>query len=323
VTQIVFLHCRFVFTFAARLALLLVLPVMALASEADEQQAGSVLVYNLYSSSSVTPYQQNTRISITNTHSWLSVTVHLFFVDGATCSVANSSLCLTASQTASFLASDVDPGMTGYVIAVATDRVVGCPMSFNYLIGDEYVKLPSGHAANLVAEPFAALTDRVCDANSVTAVLSFDGMSYERASRVLVASNITSRADGNDTLIVLNRLGGSLASGADKLPSLFGIIYDDAENPLSFAFTAGVCQYQTHLSPIRPGPPRIENFIPAGRTGWVKFFALSDIALSGAQINFNPNMGTAANAFNQGHNLHRLTLTTAAQLTIPVFPPNC
>ena len=43
----------------------------------------------------------------------------------------------------------------------------------------------------------------------------------------------------------------------------------------------------------------------------------------GAQINFNANAGTAAGAFNQGHNLHKLTLTTAAVLTIPIFPPNC
>src|SRR5205085_3576033 len=116
-----------------------------------------------------------------------------------------------------------------------------------------------------------------------------------------VVSNIQSRADGNDTLIVLNRLGGNLVSGADKLPSIFGILWDDAENPLSFTFAAGVCQFRGILFPPRPRPLiRFENFIPAGRTGWVKFFSLSDIALLGAQLNFNPNAGAAANAFNQG-----------------------
>jgi hypothetical protein len=69
--------------------------------------------------------------------------------------------------------------------------------------------------------------------------------------------------------------------------------------------------------------PRFEQFIPAGRSGWAKFYSQSDVGLLGAQLNFNANAGTTANAFNQGHNLHKLTLTTAATLTIPVFPPNC
>ncbi len=296
------------------------------ASEVSDQKAGSVLVYNLYSSSIAAPNQQNTRVSLTNTNPSLPVAVHLFFVDGATCSIADSLICLTPNQTASFLASDIDPGTTGYIVAVASDTVTGCPVNFNYLIGDEYVKLSSGHAANLAAESFAALAGGLpaCDVLSVTTVLNFDGISYNRAPRVVAASNIPSRADVNDTLIVLNRLGGSLAVGAATLGSLFGILYDDAENPLSFTFTAGVCQFRSSLSNNFPRTaPRFEQFIPAGRSGWAKFYSLSDVGLLGAQINFNPNAGTAANAFNQGHNLHKLSLTTAAVLTIPIFPPNC
>ncbi len=295
-------------------------------ADVSDQKAGSVLVYNLYSSSIAAPNAQNTRISITNTHPGLSIAVHLFFVDGATCSIADSLVCLTPNQTASFLASDIDPGTTGYVVAVASDRITGCPIDFNYLIGDAYVKLSSGHAANLAAEGFAAIAGGLpaCNGLSVTALLSFDGTSYNRAPRVLAASNIPSRADGNDTLIVLNRIGGSLAAGASTLGSIFGILYDDAENPLSFTFTAGVCQFRSSLSSSFPRvAPRFEQFVPAGRSSWAKFYSQSDIALLGAQLNFNANAGTAANAFNQGHNLHKLTLTTAATLTIPIFPPNC
>ena len=199
-------------------------------------------------------------------------------------------------------------------------------MAFNYLIGDEYVKLSSGHAANLTAESFAALAGGLpaCNTSSVTAVLNFDGISYNRAPRVLAASNIPSRANGNDTLIVLNRVGGDLAAGAATLGSLFGILYDDAENPLSFTFSAGVCQFRSSLSSSFPRTaPRFEQFIPAGRSGWAKFYSLADIGLLGAQLNFNANAGLEANAFNQGHNLHKLTLTAAAALTIPIFPPNC
>jgi hypothetical protein len=295
-------------------------------SPVSDQKAGSVLMYNVYTSSISAPNSQNTRVNVTNTSSTGVANVHIFFVDGATCSIADSYICLTPNQTASFLASDVDPGTTGYILAVATNDL-GCPVFFNFLIGDAYVKFSSGHAANLTAEAWSALVQQptACDGASITALLAFnDTTGYNAAPRVLAASNIPSRADGNDTLIILNRLGGSLATGSSTLGSIFGILYDDAENPLSFTFTAGVCQFRSSLSNNFPRvAPRFENFIPAGRSGWAKFYSQSDVAILGATINFNPNAGTAANAFNGGHNMHKLTLTTTATVTIPVFPSNC
>jgi hypothetical protein len=298
-------------------------------SEVSDQKAGSVLMYNIYTSSISAPNSQNTRVNITNTSSTGVANVHIFFVDGATCSIADSFICLTPNQTASFLASDVDPGTTGYILAFASDNN-GCPIAFNWLIGDAYVKFASGHAANLTAEAFSALFNGVlpgCDGNSVTATLPFNGVvgaGYNCAPRVLADSNIPSRADGNDTLLILNRFGGNLATGAATLSSLFGLLYDDAENPLSFTFGSGACQFRSSLSDSFPRTaPRFGNFIPAGRSGWLKIYSLNDIALSGAAINFNPNAATAANAFNGGHNLHKLTLTCAATYVVPIFPSNC
>jgi hypothetical protein len=292
----------------------------------SDQKAGSVLVYNFYSSSAASPNTQNTRISITNTNPTTPIGVHLFFVDGATCSIADVFLCLTKNQTASFLASDLDPGTTGYLVAVASDPTTGCPVNFNFLIGDEYVKLASGHAANLGAEAFSALAGgRVaCDGNSVTATLAFDGVSYNRVPRTLAASSIPARADGNDTLLVVNRFGGNLATGAGTLFNLFGIFYDDAENALSFTFNPGTCQFRSSLSNNFPRlTPRFENFIPAGRSGWMRLYSTSDIGLLGAVLNYNPNATTNAGAFNQGRNLHKLTLTATQTLVIPIFPANC
>ena len=40
-------------------------------------------------------------------------------------------------------------------MAVAVDAGTGCPINFNCLIGDAFVKLSTGHAANLAAEAFA------------------------------------------------------------------------------------------------------------------------------------------------------------------------
>jgi len=49
----------------------------------------------------------------------------------------------------------------------------------------------------------------------------------------------------------------------------------------------------------------------------------SALAIIGATINNNVNVDSVANAFDGGHMMHKLTLTSAAVLTVPVFPPTC
>ena len=66
--------------------------------------------------------------------------------------------------------------------------------------------------------------------------------------------------------------------------------------------------------------------VSAGAT-W-RSLGTGDLTLSGdvsntGTINFNANAGTQANAFNGGHNLHKLTLSATNAYTIPVFPPSC
>jgi len=298
-------------------------------SEASDQKAGSILFYNTYTSGATSGNTQNTRINITNTSVTSAAFVHLYFVAEG-CSIADSYICLTATQTASFLASDVDPGISGYIVAVAVDGVVGCPVANNWLIGDEYVKFSSGHAANLGAVAFAALYNGVlpgCDGNSVTAAINFNGVvgaGYNCAPAVLALDNVGSRADGNDTLVIINRVGGNLGIGASTISTIFGLLYDDAENVLSFS-VSGNCQLRNSLSNNFPRTtPRFETFIPAGRTGWVKFYNQTGaIGILGAAINANPNAGSSAGAFNGGHNLHHLTLNCGMTYTVPVFPPSC
>jgi len=293
-------------------------------SPMSDQKAGSVLIYNVYTSST-NSIQQNTRLNLTNTNPNLPAIVHLFFVDGTSCSVADSILCLTANQTTSFLASDLDPGSTGYVVAVAVDAT-GCPTNFNYLIGDEYVKFATGHAANLGAEAISAIAGGLpaCNTNSTTATLAFDGISYSVVPHVLAADNIPSRADGNDTLLILNRIGGNLGIGAGTLGTIFGLFYDDTETGVSFSLSAGACQFRSSINNTTPRiTPRFEQFVPAGRSGWFKVWVPGFVGMTGAILNANPNAGTSAGAFNQGHNLHKLTNTNTASYLIPVFPPGC
>jgi hypothetical protein len=305
-------------------------------SPVSDQRAGSVLIYNLYTST-VGSSSQNTSISMTNIEPNRTAFVHLFFVDGATCSVADAYICLTPNQTASFLASDLDPGTTGYIVAVAVDRN-GCPINFNYLIGDEFVKLTTGHQANLAAEAIQAVAGGLtaCTPGSVTATLAFNGVSYGVLPRVLAVDNVGSRADGNDTLVIVNSIGGDLRAFAQTLRPLFGIIYDDAEQGLSFTFAPGTCQFRGTVNSNFPKTtPRFESWIPAGRSAWFKFWVNSEALAAadanwrlrepilGAVLNRNPNAGSNSGAFNGGHNLHKMNTTPNGTLTIPVFPATC
>jgi hypothetical protein len=298
-------------------------------SEVSDQKAGSILFYNYYTSGATSGNAQNTRINITNTSATIGASVHLFFVSES-CQVADSYMCLSPNQTSSFLASDIDPGVSGYIVAVAVDDA-GCPVIHNFLIGDEYIKTSTGHAANLGAEAFAAIPGKegeapTCNPDLPSAVLNFNGEpgGYNAVPRVLAVSSIPSRADGNDTRLILNRVGGSLMTAASTLGPLFGLLYDDAEQPISFTIT-GSCQLNNSLSNAFPRTtPRFETFVPAGRTGWMKIWSQSEsVGILGAVINANPNTGSQANAFAGGHNLHKLTLTRQAVYTIPVFPPSC
>ncbi|MFN0109841.1 MAG: hypothetical protein ACKVZH_13380 [Blastocatellia bacterium] len=290
---------------------------------AGDQKAGSVLIYSVYTSSATSPATENARINITNTSDTRDVAIHLFFIDGASCSPADSVMCLTRRQTVSFRASEFDPGTMGYLVVVAIDNN-GCPIAQNTLIGDEYVKFSSGHEANLQAVAAAAKTVPVCDATTTDVVMNFDGIQYDQLPQTVAIDNITSRVDGNDTMLILIRPSGNMGIGADAIGSIAGIMYNDAENAYSFTFSSGQCQTKFSINNSTPRTaPRFTTVVPSGRTGWMKMFNYSGAPLLGAVINFNPAASASPTAFNQGHNLHILRLAASSTMRVPVFPPNC
>lgn len=291
-------------------------------SQVSDQKAGSILVYPIYSSS-VGVNSQNARINITNIHQNLSAFIHIFFV-ADTCAISDAYICLTANQTASFLASDLDPGTTGYLVAIAVDGATGCPINFNYLIGDEYVKFTSGHAANLGAEAISAIAGGLAPCGNAEFVeLKFDGLSYNLLPTTLALGNLGARADGNETMLVVNAFGGDMRVSPATLGALFGVLYDDAENGFSFTISSGACQFRAIINSTTPRTtPRLDQVIPAGRTGWMRFWHRTGQAIFGAAINFNSSIG-APGAFTGGHNLHKLTLVNSARMVVPVLPPSC
>lgn len=295
-------------------------------AELSSQKAGSLLVFNIYSSGlygtlgTRAGSASDTRLALTNTSARDAVIIHLFLVDGEDGMVADQFLRLTAGQTVSLLASELDPGITGYLVAVAVDEH-GCPRAFNHLIGDYHVRLAGGHRATGGAMAVAAVdaTAFTCLVGAVTVELQFDGRRYNRLPRTLAVDSLASSTEGNETLLIVNRIGGDLTAGAAVLGLLTGLLFDDLERGASFVLAASRTQWRGVLGRNFPRTsPRYDVMIPAGRTGWMKFAAADDEALSGLVINLS---GPAGAGFNQGHHLHHLALTGSATLIMPVLGP--
>lgn len=305
-------------------------------SEASDMKQGALLVYNYYNSDASNVSAIDTKINITNTNVTSSTVVHFFFVSStSSCSVADFKTELTQSQTYSFLVSDFDPGNRGFIVAVAESEG-GLPINFNYLIGDLFLKDLSKQA-NLSAVSFAAQWTNANNGGTITKegfwpvpggsesastvdVTFGTSGSYNALGNALAVSNIPSLAAGDRTYLVINRPTGSYVTATDSVGTLFGLLYDDAEQSQSFQLPSGGCQTQGVLGDSFPRTaPRFTTVIPAGRTGWAKVYNTGgNTGIVGAVVTYN----TTDNVnFWGGHNLHVVTKTTGTNTaTFPVFP---
>lgn len=294
-------------------------------AEVSDQKLGSVLVYPYYTSSTASP-PQNTRISITNHHSTTDITLALLFVSSSGTPVSAASICLTKNQTAQFLASDIDPGRTGLLLAIAFGAL-GQPINFNFLTGSAAVKRSDGQHASFKAETIAAIAANPTTwvAGNTTATLNFDGVNYNRLPRMLAVDKLKSAADGNLTMLAIARVGGNYATGtAPAIGAVSGTLFTDGPANAPFTFSHNTPLLVQTLSNSFPATtPTYMQLIPASRYGWLKLAADNDFGLFGVMLNFNANTASDARAFTGGHNLRKLTLVASSNLTIPVIVPNC
>lgn len=280
---------------------------------AEDLQQGSVLVFNLFSSDPLNRAEHDTRISLTNASSIKAVTAHLFFINGEDGIIEDGFLCLPLGKTTAFLTSDIDPGTTGYLIVVASDPITGCPVKANSLLGEAFIKLGNGQAANLSAETFPAIADVSCPAGASVTTLRFDGTNYATAPSLLALAPIGSIADGIQTLLIVNRFGGDLRTPLPPIGEGNGTVFDDAAKPFAFRFTSNRPQLSVTFSEDFPATtPKFSEIIPAGRSGWMKFGLLNNASLTGSLL-----------TRGHGRNLPALTRTTNAAMTVPFFPPTC
>jgi hypothetical protein len=306
---------RLLTLFALTIGALGVLNATALAqfpagtSHLSDIKPGSVLFYNRYTSNPSNPQQGDTQINITNTSQNLDVTLHLFLVDGSTCSVADSFVSLTPNQTASFLMSDYDPGIQGYMVAVAVDG--GAPTQFNFLVGDEYIRETDGRQYNLPAVAVAKRSAGAVEAGvEGTAGLVFNGTDYEQLPASLALSSFNSQATDNTQVHLYSPGPNLIIGGAPSTASIFTLVYDDTERVFSTT-TRFVCYGSFNLSSLRVAGGNLNTVVPAGRTGWIRFNG-GGRPILGAVVQ-------RGNVFQGGHNLHTLTTLSSYTINIPSF----
>ncbi|MFN0124774.1 MAG: hypothetical protein ACKV2V_30085 [Blastocatellia bacterium] len=269
---------------------------------------GSVLFFGRYTSSAVSPSLEDTQISITNTHPTQSISVHMYMVDGGSCSIADSYIELTGSQTSYFLASDFDPGVRGYIVAVATSG--GYPTQHNYLLGVVNLKESDGRQAEIPAVAVVKKTaGPAIDGGDGTAIMRFDGIQYCQLPAVVAVSAFNSQTTDNTVVTMFSPSSDLMVGESSPSVSVFGIMYNDLEVSRSLTLKL-TCHSQFSLKSLRV-LNGIDNFIPRGRTGWVKFYA------SG-----RPLLGISTNKgqqFTGGRNLSVLTLYPTWDIKVPAF----
>lgn len=294
-------------------------------SISDDQKKGSVLVFPYFTSSAGSPGTQNTRIVITNGNSASPVFLIMLVVNGANGSISNFCLSLSINQTKSLEMSTIDPGTTGFILAIAVGSQ-GEPINFNHLTGMAEVKLATGRRAGYKAEAIAAIANppTLWSAGDATANLIFDGSRYNRLPRALAVNKLRSVADNNSTILILSKITGSYA-GSVLIPigAISGTVSNLTESA-NFSYTQNSPQLVQNLSasfpPIMPDYPTLIN--PA-QSGWMKVWCDNDVGLFGLVLNTNPDATTVSNAYSGGHNLHKLTLVSSDTVTIPVIVPSC
>jgi hypothetical protein len=100
-------------------------------------------------------------------------------------------------------------------------------------------------------------------------------------------------------------------------------MYDTGRIAEDFNFTSSTPQSANTISVNFPriGPKKLDLFIPAGQSGWMKIGADSNLGLTGVLFNFSAVRSQYA--YSGGNNLQAVVLAGNVTLDIPLAVPNC
>ncbi len=289
------------------------------ATRPGDQKPGSVLFLARYTSSASNPAREDSFISLSNTSPTDSVYVRLFLINGG-CQPFEYTLCLPPRRTTGLLASDLDPGSRGYMIAVACDAS-GQPIQFNWLSGSVQVKQPNPvnglpFDISLSAIAIAKRSGGAVTAAGGKAEMAFDDTMYDRLPTQLAADDVQSQANGaNSTVITVFRPLPNLAGGSPSATIHVTGYNSDGNNTSADVNATNTCYRDINLPTLKLAPTLIRDFIQPGASAWFSIAPTDSLPVLGAQFNYGK--------FSGGHTSRPLTFAIDYRISIPVAPLTC
>lgn len=267
-------------TLSALCILVILTSVVVAQNKPSDQKTGSVLVFPYYNANG--DGSADTLMSISN-HGSASLNVHLYFMEGSTCTQADTAVFLTPNATVKISAFTDSPWEVGYLIAVALDQN-GCLMPNAGLAGSAFVKAPAGYfgpdsgetRGNYGATAFNAY-QTVCPMGGEIR-LNFNGIMLDAMPTGHAVSVQSPNAAPGQTIAIAG-MNGSITFGSvtGGVQTGIGQAFSSNEVFRSYSpFIFGGCQGIAQLTNSAPaisgfGTLRLSGLIPPGDIGTLKF----------------------------------------------------
>ncbi len=297
----------------------LVLSMVTSSLMVGDQKPGSVLFFSRYTSSASNPAREDTQINLTNSSPVSAAYVRIFLVNGSSCSPLSLDVSLNPQQAISFLASDVDPGVKGYVVAVAINQQ-GQPVQLNSLIGNAIVRQPATNLGGTFTTLISAMgfarrlgTD-VPNVNGL-AELIFDDVNYDRLPSQVSFDSVSSQASAiNLTSLSVFRPIRDLRGGSSVVPMQVTAWGQGtgSTTPTSGGTISNACYTDVAVGSLRLTPISVAQLLPAGTAGWVSVTPTDSLPVLGVYLN--------SGSFNGGGNARPIFFSNEYRMTIPVTP---
>lgn len=298
------------------------LSAVSAATIAGDQKPGSVLFFNRYTSSASNSIREDSTLNLTNTNPASPAYVRIFLVTAATCQTTEIQLCLAAQQTVSLLMSDLDPGVKGYAIAIATN-LQGEPVQFNWLTGNVVLRQPASNIPGSYNSVLGAVAiakrkeGNVANINGLAEMI-FDDVIYDRLPGQIAFDSVPSQVGAsNATLLSLYRppsdLSGAVSSTSVQITG-FG---QNSQGQVisSTGNLSSACYSDVTMGTFRLQPTPISQLLPSGATAWFAASSNDLLPLMGAQLN--------SGEFNSGSNARPLSFSAEYKIRILVSPVTC
>ena len=294
-------------------------------SGASSSKAGSILFFPKYTSSAAQPSNANTAFTLTNANPRDGIAVRLSWVHD--CRLDTTFLALSANQTKTFLASDLNPNNTGYLMAMAVSAS-GIPLQFNWLIGTASYKDARGFQATYNAIGVAKRSGGYARTNGdfTAADLDFNNTEYDRLPKSVAVDNLQnqSAASGGDpqskTDVALFSPLANLSTTASQNLKLEAVAYDLSGKPYPLVID-NACGLNVPVSSVWTN---INEFVTPTRQAWARFGAnVNNVSVPVLGMSFTEG-ATAPSGMDARHSarpMQVLSWLDAFKMTVPVVAP--